>query len=167
MTHTYTKSDTFQEQQSRIAIFPGTFDPFTVGHESLVSRGLEIVDEIVIAIGINDSKKSFFSLENRLAMLRDFYSQESRVRVESYDTLTVDFAKKVGAKFILRGIRSVVDFEYEKAIADINRDISGIETLVLFAEPKIASVNSSLVRDLLRYNHDVSMFVPKGMELIF
>lgn len=161
------KLNSFQEHKSRIAIFPGTFDPFTVGHESLVSRGLDIMDEIVIAIGINDAKKSFFSLENRLKMLADFYSKESRVRVESYDTLTVDFAKKVGASFILRGIRSVVDFEYEKAIADVNRAISGIETLVLFAEPKNASVNSSHVRDLLRYNYDVSMFVPKEMKLIF
>lgn len=150
-----------------IAIFPGTFDPFTVGHESIVRRGLDIVDEVVIAIGINDSKKTYFSLENRIKMLTDFYKDQPRVRIESYDTLTVDFAKTIGARFILRGIRSVVDFEYEKAIADVNRAVSGIETLVLFAEPQIASINSTHVRELLRFNHDVSAFIPRGLKLIY
>lgn len=150
----------------RIALFPGTFDPFTTGHESLVRRGLSLVDEIVIAIGINETKKSFFTPEQRLRMISGLYGAEPRVRVESYDSLTIEFAKKAGAQYILRGIRSVIDFEYEKTIADMNRTISGIETFVLFTEPGLTHVSSSHVRELLRYGYDVSSFIPKGMELI-
>lgn len=151
------------EAIKRIAIFPGTFDPFTIGHESIVKRGLELVDEIIIAIGINDSKKTYFSLDKRIEMLESFYKNEPRVVIGSYNSLTVDYAKKCNAKFILRGIRTVADFEYEMAIADVNRKISGIETLVLFTEPEIASVSSSHVRELLKFNYDVTDFVPKGM----
>ena len=149
----------------KTALFPGTFDPYTIGHESLVRRGLSLMDEIVIAIGVNESKRSYFSLEKRLEMIRDLYSDEPRVRVESYDSLTIDFARKVGARYILRGIRSVVDFEYEKTIADMNRTISGIETFVLFTEPALTHISSTLVRELLRYGSDVSSFIPAGMKL--
>lgn len=149
----------------RIAVFPGTFDPFTTGHESLVRRGLSLMDEIVIAIGVNESKSSFFTLDKRLEMIRELYKNEPRVRVESYDSLTIEFARKIGARYILRGIRSVVDFEYEKTIADMNRTISGIETFVLFTEPALTHVSSSHVRELLRYGHDVSCFIPKGMKI--
>lgn len=149
----------------RIAVFPGTFDPFTTGHESLVRRGLSLMDEIVIAIGVNESKNSFFTLDKRLEMIRELYKNEPRVRVESYDSLTIEFARKIGARYILRGIRSVVDFEYEKTIADMNRTISGIETFVLFTEPALTHVSSSHVRELLRYGHDVSCFIPKGMKI--
>ncbi|MDD2246902.1 MAG: pantetheine-phosphate adenylyltransferase [Proteiniphilum sp.] len=149
----------------RIAVFPGTFDPFTTGHESLVRRGLSLMDEIVIAIGVNESKNSFFTLDKRLEMIRELYKNEPRVRVESYDSLTIEFARKTGARYILRGIRSVVDFEYEKTIADMNRTISGIETFVLFTEPALTHVSSSHVRELLRYGHDVSCFIPKGMKI--
>jgi pantetheine-phosphate adenylyltransferase len=149
----------------RIALFPGTFDPFTIGHESLVQRALGLVDEIVIAIGINESKKTYFSLEQRLDMIGDLYQNEPRVKVGYYDCLTIDFAKKTGAKYILRGIRSVNDFEYEKTIADMNRALSGIETFVLFTEPALTHVSSTQVRELLRYGHDVSDFVPKGMKI--
>lgn len=123
------------------------------------------MDEIIIAIGLNDMKKSFFPLEKRLRMIRDFYSDNPRVRVESYDSLTIEFAEKIGAGYILRGIRSVMDFEYEKTIADMNRTISGIETFVLFTEPGLTHVSSSHVRELLRYGHDVSGFVPEGLRL--
>lgn len=150
---------------SKKAIFPGTFDPFTIGHESLVRRGLSIVDEIVISIGVNDTKKSYFSLDNRLQMIRELYAGEPRVSVVSYDSLTVDFAKTVGADFIIRGIRSVNDFEYEKTIADMNRNISGIETLVLFTEPEYTHISSTIVRELLRYGHDIENFVPKGINI--
>lgn len=149
----------------RIALFPGTFDPFTVGHESLVERGLSLMDEIVIAIGVNEAKKSYFSLDKRLQMIDDLYKGEPRVRVESYDMLTVDFARQTGAGFILRGIRTVADYEYEKTIADMNRTISGIETFLLFTEPALTHISSSHVRELLRYGHDVSGFIPKGMKL--
>jgi pantetheine-phosphate adenylyltransferase len=149
----------------RIALFPGTFDPFTIGHESLVQRALGLVDEIVIAIGVNESKKTYFSLEQRLDMIGNLYQNEPRVKVGYYDCLTIDFAKKTGAKYILRGIRSVNDFEYEKTIADMNRALSGIETFVLFTEPAFTHVSSTQVRELLRYGHDVADFVPKGMKI--
>ena len=152
-------------QAKKSALFPGTFDPYTVGHESLVRRGLSLMDEIVIAIGVNESKRSYFSLEKRLEMIRVLYIDEPRVKVESYDSLTIDFARKVGAGYILRGIRSVVDFEYEKTIADMNRTISGIETFVLFTEPALTHISSTLVRELLRYGSDVSSFIPEGMKL--
>jgi pantetheine-phosphate adenylyltransferase len=151
----------------RTAIFPGTFDPFTIGHESIVRRGLALVDKIVIAIGHNDSKNFYFSLEKRLQIIREIYTNEPRVRVESYDSLTVDFAQKADAHFILRGIRSVNDFENEKTIADMNRTISGIETFILLTEPALTHISSSLVRELLRYNRDVSSFVPQqGIHLL-
>lgn len=151
--------------EERTALFPGTFDPFTIGHESLVRRGLSLMDRIVIAIGVNEAKKSFFPLEKRLSMIRELYRNEPRVSVESYDSLTIEFAQKIGARYILRGIRSVTDFEYEKTIADMNRTISGIETFVLFTEPALTHVSSSHVRELLRYGYDVSEFVPKGLQL--
>lgn len=147
------------------AIFPGTFDPFTIGHHSLVKRSLELVDEIVIAIGKNDAKKSYFSLEDRIDMIQSLYKNEPRISVETYDSLTVDFAKTVKAHFIVRGIRSVNDFEYEKTIADMNRKISGIETFILFTEPELTHISSTIVRELLRFGHDVSEFIPKGMNL--
>lgn len=150
---------------NRRAIFPGTFDPFTIGHASLVKRGLEIVDEIVISIGINDSKKNYFSLEKRIAMIQKLYFDDSRITVLSYDCLTVDFAKEVNANFILRGIRSVNDFEYEKTIADMNRKIAGVETFVLFTEPEFTHISSTIVRELLRYGRDVSDFIPQGIDL--
>lgn len=151
--------------EKRTALFPGTFDPFTIGHESLVRRGLALMDEIVIAIGINESKRSYFTPEKRIGMIREFYREEPRVRVESYDSLTIDFAREVGAQYILRGIRSVIDFEFEKTIADMNRTISGIETFVLFTEPALTHVSSTHVRELLRYGHDISSFIPKGMKI--
>lgn len=146
------------------AIFPGTFDPFTIGHESLVNRGLQIVDEIIISVGVNDAKQTYFSLENRIDMIKKLYQENAHVRVESYDCLTIDFAQQIGADFIIRGIRSVNDFEYEKTIADINRKISGVETLVLFTEPEHTHISSTIVRELLRYKHDISDFVPERIK---
>ena len=149
----------------KIAIFPGTFDPFTIGHESLVYRGLEFVDEVIIAVGINLNKKTFFSLGDRIKMISNLFRDESRVRVMSYDSLTIDFAKKVDAQFILRGIRSVNDFEYEKNIADINRIIAGIETFVLFTKPEHTHISSSIVRELLGYGKSVGEFVPTALNI--
>lgn len=158
------KKDASQTPDKRIAVFPGTFDPFTIGHESLVRRGLFLMDKIIVAIGVNDSKKSYFTLEKRIDMIRELYKNEPRVSVQSYNTLTIEFAEKNGARYILRGIRSVIDFEYEKTIADMNRTISGIETFVLFTEPALTHISSSHVRELLRYGHDVSKFIPDGMN---
>ena len=134
----------------RIALFPGTF---------------ELVDEIIISIGINDTKRTYFSLEKRLEAIQELYKDEPRVRVMSYDSLTVDFAQQMNAGFILRGIRTVNDFEYEKSIADVNRKLSGIETFILFTEPEHTHISSSIVRELLRYGKDISQFVPKGTNL--
>ena len=149
----------------RIALFPGTFDPFTIGHKSLVSRGLELVDEIIISIGVNDQKQTFFPLEKRLEAIQNIYQDNPRVKVMSYDSLTVDFAKDMDAQFILRGIRTVNDFEYEKSIADVNRKLTGIETFILFTEPEHTHISSSIVRELLRYGKDISLFVPKESKL--
>ena len=147
------------------AIFPGTFDPFTIGHESIVRRALTFTDEVIIAIGINEQKHSLFPVEKRKQMIRDFYKDEPRVKVMSYSNLTVDFAHEVGANTIIRGIRTVKDFEYEETIADINRKLTGIETIFLFTEPDLASISSSIVRELMKYNKEVTQFLPKGMKL--
>jgi len=143
------------------AVFPGTFDPFTIGHRSLVDRALNLVDELIISIGINQNKKSYFPLEKRKEAIADLYRDNPRVKVMTYDTLTVDFAESVGARFILRGIRSISDFENENTTADINRKLSGIETFILFTEPEHRHISSSIVRELLKFNKDISAFVPK------
>jgi pantetheine-phosphate adenylyltransferase len=147
------------------AIFPGTFDPFTIGHESIVRRALTFTDEVIIAIGINEQKHSLFPVAKREQMIRDLYKDDPRVKVMSYSNLTVDFAHEVGANTIIRGIRTVKDFEYEETIADINRKLTGIETIFLFTEPDLASISSSIVRELMKYNKEVTQFLPKGMKL--
>ena len=141
----------------RRAIFPGTFDPFTIGHSSVVSRALTFIDEIVIGIGINENKNTYFPLEKREQMIRDYYRNEPRIIVQSYDCLTIDFARQVDASLIIRGIRTVKDFEYEETI--------GIETILLFTEPELTCVSSTTVRELLQYGKDISMFIPEGMEI--
>lgn len=148
-------------EQRRIALFPGTFDPFTLGHQSLVKRVLTCADAVVIAIGINEKKQTYYTLEQRVAAIRALYAEEPRVKVITYSGLTVDVAQQEQASFILRGVRSVIDFEYEKAIADVNRQLSGIETLLLFTEPAYAHISSSVVRELLHFGKDVSAFLPK------
>ena len=149
----------------KIAIFPGSFDPFTLGHHSIVKRALGFMDEVIIGIGINESKRGFLSVEKRVDSIQKLYADEPRVKVMAYSGLTVDFAQEQKAEFIVRGIRSVKDFEYEESIADINRKLSGIETIFLFTEPDLASVSSSVVRELLHYGKDVSAFLPEGMEI--
>ena len=148
-------------EQRRIALFPGTFDPFTVGLQSLVSRVLTCADAVVIAIGINEKKQTYSTLEQRVKAIRNLYADEPRVKVITYSGLTVDVAQQEGACFILRGVRSVIDFEYEKAIADVNRQLTGIETLLLFTEPAYDHISSSVVRELLHFGKDVSAFLPK------
>ena len=148
-------------EQRRIALFPGTFDPFTLGHQSLVKRVLTCADAVVIAIGINEKKQTYYTLEQRVSAIRALYAEEPRVKVITYSGLTVDVAQQEQASFILRGVRSVIEFEYEKAIADINRQLTGIETLLLFTEPAYAHISSSVVRELLHFGKDVSAFLPK------
>ena len=147
------------------AIFPGSFDPFTLGHHSIVKRALTFMDEVIIGIGINESKRSLLSIEKRIEGIQKVYADEPRVKVLAYSGLTVDFAREHGVEVILRGIRTVKDFEYEEGIADINRKLSGIETVFLFTEPEYSAVSSSVVRELLHYGKDVSAFLPEGMEI--
>lgn len=149
----------------RVAIFPGTFDPFTRGHYSVVRRALSMFDEVVIAIGVNALKHPMFTAEERVAMLEGLFADEPRVKVLSYSGLTVDVARECGAQFMLRGVRSVMDFEYERSIADVNREISGLETVMLFTEPMYAHISSSVVRELIGYGRDVSAFLPEQMQL--
>lgn len=149
----------------RRAIFPGTFDPFTIGHYSIVTRSLTFMDEVIIGIGINENKNTYFPVEKRAEMISKLYRDEPRIKVQSYDCLTVDFAKQVDAPFIVRGIRTVKDFEYEETIADINRKLTGVETILLFTEPELTCISSTIVRELLSFNKDISMFIPEGMEI--
>lgn len=149
----------------KTAIFPGTFDPFTRGHYSVVERALNLFDEVVIAIGINAQKKPLFTADERVEMLRRLYADEPRVRVVVYSGLTVDLARECNARYILRGVRSIIDFEYEKSIADVNREISGLETILLFTEPQYAHISSSVVRELMSYGRNVEAFLPAQMVL--
>ncbi len=145
----------------RIAIFPGSFDPFTIGHASIVERGLPLFDEIVIGVGVNGSKRSLLTPEERVRAIGDLYADEPRIRVVSYDDLTIDLARREGAGFILRGLRSVKDFEYERDIANMNERLAGVETVLLFTEPQYSSVSSSVVRELIAFGKDVTEFLPK------
>ena len=147
------------------AIFPGTFDPFTIGHYSVVKRGLNIFDEIIVAIGVNQTKKTLFSVEKRMEIARQAFQGESRVKVMSYDSLTVDFAVSVDAQFILRGLRTVGDFEYERTIGDTNRILTGIETVILFTETAYSHISSTVTRDLISYGKDISEFLPPNVKL--
>lgn len=149
----------------KTALFPGTFDPFTRGHYSVVERALNLFDEVIIAIGVNVLKKPMFTADERVAMLQQLYADEPRVRVVAYSGLTVDLAQEYGARFMLRGVRSVIDFEYEKSIADVNRDISGVETVLMFTQPQYAHISSSVVRELLSYGRNVEAYLPPQMEL--
>ncbi|MBR6077901.1 MAG: pantetheine-phosphate adenylyltransferase [Paludibacteraceae bacterium] len=145
----------------RIAIFPGSFDPFTIGHDNILCRALKIFDEVVIGVGINGSKQSMQTPEERIAKIRELYADEPRVSVEAYNDLTTDFARRKGATFVVRGVRTTKDYEYEMNIADINRQLTGIETVILFAEPAVAGISSSIVRELIRFNKDVTQFIPQ------
>ncbi len=146
------------------AIFPGSFDPFTIGHYDIVLRGLNLFDEIVIGIGRNSTKKETFPIREREVAIQKIFKDEPRVRVVIYDCLTVDFARQQGCDFILRGIRCVSDFEYERNMAEANKQLGGIETIILYTRPEYAHISSTLVRDLYSYNKDVSAFVPNHLK---
>lgn len=148
----------------RIALFPGTFDPVTFGHIDIIERSLPLFDKVFIGIGLNANKKPMFSAEQRVLWLEDIFRGEPKIEALVYEGLTVDCCKRIGAGYVIRGIRYVSDFEYEKAIADMNRSLDpGIETLFLTCLPKYTSVASTLVRDVLRYGGDVSQFVPDAV----
>jgi pantetheine-phosphate adenylyltransferase len=144
----------------KTALFAGTFDPYTVGHHSIVVRALGMFDKIIVAVGRNVGKSHLHDTEERVEKIKNLYANEPRVEVASYEGLTTDFAKEQGACCLLRGIRSVKDFEYERDLADLNRMISGIETVLLISEPQYAAISSSAVRELISYGKDVSKFLP-------
>jgi pantetheine-phosphate adenylyltransferase len=147
---------------SRIALFPGTFDPITIGHLDIINRALPLFDKLVIGIGINSNKQPMFSEEQRVNWIREIYNNEPKIDVVVYEGLTVTCCQKVGANFIVRGIRYVNDFEYEKAIADMNRSLdNNIETVFLTCLPQYTSVASTLVRDVLRNGGNVTQFLPE------
>ncbi len=142
------------------AIFPGSFDPITLGHYDIIQRGVNLFDELVIAIGENAEKTYMFSLEDRMRFIRDAFADEPRIRVESYRGLTVDFCRQVGADYILRGLRNPGDFEFEKAIAHTNRKLSEIETVFLLTASGKSYISSSIVRDVIRHGGDYTVLVP-------
>lgn len=142
------------------ALFAGSFDPFTIGHYSVVKRALPMFDKITIGIGINSGKKSMFPVEERVKAIEKAFAGEERIEVKVYDCLTMDFAKEIGTDVLLRGVRTTKDFEYEREIADINLKLGGIETVLLISEPEYASVSSSVVRELITYGKDVSELLP-------
>jgi len=146
---------------SRICLFPGTFDPLTLGHVDIINRALPLFDKIVVGIGLNSSKAPMFSPEQRLDWIKEIYKDEERVEGAVYEGLTIDYCKRIGAHFILRGIRYVSDFEYEKTIADANRTLDkSIETIFLTGEPKYTSVASTIVRDIIRNGGNAALFLP-------
>ena len=148
----------------RICLFPGTFDPITLGHVDIIRRALPLFDKIIVAVGINASKAPMFSPEQRLIWIQEIFQGEGRVVGAVYEGLTIDFCRKAQARFMLRGIRYVSDFEYEKTIADANRTLDpGIETIFLTGEPKYTSVASTIVRDILRNGGDASPFLPEAV----
>jgi pantetheine-phosphate adenylyltransferase len=145
----------------RIAVFVGSFDPFTVGHDSIVRRALPLFDRLVIGVvGDNVHKPDMCPAVERMRVIEELYADEPAIEVKPYYGLAVDFAREQGAAYIIKGVRSVKDFEYEREQADINRQISGMETILLFAEPHLASVSSTVVRELRHFGQDVSMFLP-------
>ena len=143
-----------------IAIFTGSFDPFTVGHDDILHRALPLFSRIVIGVGVNERKQYMLSAEERCAAIRRIYASEPKVEVKTYSDLTVDFARREGAAYIIKGVRSVKDFEYEREQADINRQLSGVETLLLYSDPRYSSVSSSMVRELIHFGQDVSRYLP-------
>lgn len=148
-------------QTYRIALFPGSFNPFTTGHKSIVDRALRLFDRVIVAVGYNSAKLTDLdSIEERMAAIRRVYPENQAVEVASYSCLTADFVRQTGACAIVRGVRNTVDFEYERGIAEINRQLCGVDTVLLYTLPELGSVSSSIVRELRHFGHDVSRFLP-------
>jgi pantetheine-phosphate adenylyltransferase len=151
---------------SKIAVFPGSFDPFTIGHESIVYRSLELFDKIIIAIGQNENKRSFFPLHVRLDMIKEVFKDEPKIEVVHFEDLTVNLCRRVGARYILRGLRTSADFEYERAIAQVNKAMyPELESVFVLTLPEHTSINSTIVREILKYGGDASKFIPASIDL--
>jgi pantetheine-phosphate adenylyltransferase len=150
----------------KTAIFPGSFDPFTVGHESIVLRALPLFDKIIIGIGHNINKEYYFPLEKRVEWIKKIFKGNSKVEVKTYKGLTIDFCKQVNAGYILRGLRTSSDFEYERAVGQMNKAMyPGIETVFFLTMPQHTAINSTIVRDIIRYGGDASLFLPKNLNI--
>ncbi|MFP9114234.1 pantetheine-phosphate adenylyltransferase [Flavobacterium sp. RHBU_3] len=149
----------------KVAVFPGSFDPITLGHYDIIKRGSTLFDKIIIAIGVNAEKKYMFPLEERKRFIEEAFKDEPNIEVITYEGLTIDLCKKVGAKFILRGLRNPADFEFEKAIAHTNRQLSKIETVFLLTAAKTSYISSSIVRDVLRNGGDYTKLVPDSVRV--
>ncbi len=148
----------------KIAVFPGSFDPFTVGHENIVLRSLALFDKIIVAIGVHSMKLPLMKIEARMKMISKVFEAYDQVTADSFEGLTVDYCKKVGATHMLRGIRTAADFEYERAIAQINKKmLPTVESVFLLTSPEHTPINSTIIREIIRYNGDVSQFIPKGI----
>jgi pantetheine-phosphate adenylyltransferase len=146
------------------AIFPGSFDPITLGHVDIINRALPLFSEIIIAVGVNTDKTYLFSLEDRVNFIKKHYANEPKVKVETYSGLTIDFCKKLNIHFILRGLRNPADFEFEKAIAQTNRKLSTVETVFLLTSADTSFISSSIVRDVLKNGGDISCLVPESVS---
>jgi pantetheine-phosphate adenylyltransferase len=150
----------------KIAVFPGSFDPITKGHEALIHRALPLFDEIIIAIGVNSQKQSMFSMEKRKQWIELVFKNENKIKISIYEGLTIDFCKKMNASYILRGLRSSTDFEFEKNIAQMNLAMeSKIETVFLITNPELSAINSTIIRDIVKNKGNANPFVPKGIDL--
>jgi pantetheine-phosphate adenylyltransferase len=145
------------------ALFPGSFDPITLGHYDIIKRGVQLFDEVVVAIGINSEKKYMFSLEKRQHFIEEAFKDEPKVKVVTYEGLTIDFCKTINAQFILRGLRNPADFEFEKAIAHTNRKLSKIETVFLLTAARTSFISSSIVRDVIKNHGDYTLLVPESV----
>lgn len=143
-------------------LFVGSFDPFTIGHDSIVRRALPLFDHIIIGVGVNERKKYMLDAEERVRRIKRLYADEPKIEVKAYSDLTIDFARREQATYIIKGVRSVKDFEYEREQADVNRLLSGVETIFLYAEPQLSSISSTMVRELQHFGRDISEFLPKG-----
>ncbi|KAA3636225.1 MAG: pantetheine-phosphate adenylyltransferase [Bacteroidetes bacterium] len=150
----------------KIAVFPGSFDPITIGHYDLIKRALPLFDEIVVAVGINSQKKTLFSLEQRMAWLEEVFSEYDNVKVDYFEKLTVDFCNKIGARYLIRGLRNASDFDYEKTISQLNNILGqGLETIFLISKPEYSHISSTIVREIIKGGGDASPFLPKEIKI--
>jgi pantetheine-phosphate adenylyltransferase len=151
---------------SKIAVFPGSFSPFSIGHQSVVEKALPLFDKIIISIGVNSKKNQYFSIQERMQWIESVYANNNKIEIKKYEGLTIDFCKKEGANFILRGLRDSHDFKFEKNIAQMNKDLdSSIETIFIITTPEVSHISSSLIRDIIKNGGDVSQFIPKEINI--
>ena len=151
---------------SKVAVFPGSFSPFSIGHQSVVEKALPLFDKIIISVGVNSKKNQYFSIQKRMQWIGSVYANNEKIEVKKYEGLTIDFCKKEGTNFILRGLRDSHDFKFEKDIAQMNNDLdSSIETIFIITPPELSHISSSLIRDIIKNGGDVSKFIPKEINI--